>query len=524
MTTNVQPLPTAPLCLTPDEQRFILQQIIKYKDRDGLHEWIELNFGVRIPRVKICPDHDTPFDFVCDFLFDEFQTAIVLANRSGGKTYIFAILDAILSFLYPDIEIATAAAIESQAKRCYNYFSNYTGKEPFLSNIEAKTMQKTRMKNGSSVEILVATMTGVNSPHPQIAFFDEIDMWAWVILQQAFSMAQSKGKVAAKTVLTSTRKFPNGSMQRMLDEAVAKGAKVYKWCIWEVMEPLPTHNEVLMERIHQTFGNTLPKNIDKAEGYYTWEDVIQKYFTLDSETWASDWLCIKPGTEGIIYGAAYSDERNLLVGWDPKEQKLGQFYVFEDFGFGKNHPDVALFVWLAPDYSQLVVFDELYMDTQNTDEIIRSVTERLAEHGLSVGNVYWVCDYHGLTEIADRRQRGAMILDKTEESEDYKVLNGIAMVRKLFESNLLKITDKCVNLRSEILSYRRKKNLDGTFSIDPMKKDDHGPDAMRYGVIQLYQLLIGYLLAKMGENDPAPDDSSSDRGRSLTSGFYGKVW
>lgn len=522
MTTNDNQ-PT-PIYLTPDENRFILEQIINRKDRDGLHEWIELNFHVRIPRVKICPDHDTPFDFVCDFLFDEFRVAIVLANRSGGKTYIFAILDAIVSFLYPDIEVATAAAIEAQAKRCYNYFSNYIGKEPFLSNVEAETMQKTRLKNGSSVEILVATMTGVNSPHPQYAFFDEIDMWAWVILQQAFSMAQSKGDVPAKTVLTSTRKFPNGSMQRMLDEAVAKGAKVYKWCIWEVMEPLPIHNEALMQKIYDTFGNKLPKNIGNANGYYTWEDVIQKYLTLDSETWASDWLCIKPGTEGIIYGAAYSDERNLLVGWDFKEQKLGQVYLFEDFGYGKNHPDVVVLLWLAPDYSELIAFDELYMDTQSTDEIMRSVIEKLSEYDLTVGGVYWIPDYHGLTEIADRRQRGAMILDKTEESEDYKVLNGIAMVRKLFESNLLKITDKCVNLRSEILSYRRKKNLDGTFSIDPMKKDDHGPDALRYGVIQLYPLLIGYLLAKMERNDSPPDNSSSDEGRSITSGIYGKTF
>src|SRR4051812_37243219 len=119
-----------PTYLLPDEQREILLVLIEARDKDGIHLWIELNFGVRIPKHKICPDHDAPFDFVADYLFDEFSDAIVLANRSGGKTYDFAILDTILSFLISNIEVATVAAIKPQALRCYNYFSGYIKKEP----------------------------------------------------------------------------------------------------------------------------------------------------------------------------------------------------------------------------------------------------------------------------------------------------------------------------------------------------------------------------------------------------------
>jgi len=513
-----------PLYLTPDEQRFILEQIIKHKDRDGLHEWIELNFGVNIPRVSICEDHDAPFDFVCGFLFDEFQTAIVLANRSGGKTYIFAILIAIVTFLYADIEVANIAAIEAQAKRCYNYFSNYIDKEPFASNVDAKTMNKTKLANGSAAEILVATMTGVNSPHPQIAFFDEIDLWLWPILQQAFSMAQSKNGFESKMVLTSTRKFPNGPMQKMLDEAKSKGAKVYKWCIWEVMEPLPLHDSALMKRIYDAFGGTLPKNIAKANGYYTWKDVINKYKTLDQDTWASDWLCIKPGLEGIIYGSSYSDERNLIPPFDPRSRANGRVYLFEDFGYGESHPDVVLFCWLSPDNSELIGFRELYITKEGTDAIWDAIVEKLAEYDLAVDDVIWVPDYHGHTEIADRMNRGAVMLEKVEDSTAYLVINGISMVKKLFEAGLLKITTDCVNLRAELLSYRRKKNLDGTFSIEPKKVDDHGPDALRYGVIQLFQLMMQYLVGNMEEKDEAPFDSSEEAQSSITSGLYGKTF
>lgn len=151
-----------PIYLLPEEYRFILKEIVARKDRDGLHEWIRLVFGVYIPRQKICPDHDAPFDFIADFIFDLFETAVVLANRSGGKTYDFAILDAIESFLLPELEIATVGAIEQQAKRCYKYFSDYIDKEPFLSNVDSKTMSKTTHRNRSSVEVLVGTMSGVN--------------------------------------------------------------------------------------------------------------------------------------------------------------------------------------------------------------------------------------------------------------------------------------------------------------------------------------------------------------------------
>ena len=83
--------------LLPDGKREILLALIEAKDRDGIHLWIEQNFGVKIPRVKICPDHDAPFDFVCDYLFDEFSDAIVLAIVQVVRPMILRFL--ILSYL-----------------------------------------------------------------------------------------------------------------------------------------------------------------------------------------------------------------------------------------------------------------------------------------------------------------------------------------------------------------------------------------------------------------------------------------
>ncbi len=302
---------------------------IENKDGDQLYDLIELNLKISIPRVAVS-GHDAPFDFVRDYLFDEFNSAVVLANRSGGKTMNFGILDTIMAYISPLTEIATVGAIQAQAKKCYNYFREFSKLHPFKNNIESFTMNETKCRNKSLVQILIGTMAGVNSPHPQLVFLDEIDLMTWPILQQAFSMAQSKHGVMSKMVLTSTRKFAGGAMQRMIEEAEERGLRKYEWNIWDVVASLPKDNPELMKEIEKTFGNSLPKNIDKANGYYLWQDLIEKYKSLDQEVWETEWLCSRPGLSGVVYGSAYSDDENLIEDWSPKGEP-GFIYLLEDF-------------------------------------------------------------------------------------------------------------------------------------------------------------------------------------------------
>lgn len=70
MTSSVKTPP--PTYLLPDEQREIALALIRARDKDRLHLWIELDFGVKVPRVVITPGHDAPFDFVSDYLFGLF--------------------------------------------------------------------------------------------------------------------------------------------------------------------------------------------------------------------------------------------------------------------------------------------------------------------------------------------------------------------------------------------------------------------------------------------------------------------
>lgn len=481
---------------TPQDAKDALEIIIHDKNKDGLWFWIRDFLGAEIPRRKCCQNHDAPFDFVADYVFGLYDFMIVLANRSGGKTMNFGILDTTISWLLDNTEVATVGAIQSQAQKCYEYFRAYSQKFPFDHNISRRTMKKTDLLNGSQVQVLTGTMSGVNSPHPQLVFLDEIDLMNWPVMQQALSMAQSKNDVRARTVLTSTRKFAGGVMQRMMDEAASRGAKLYQWCIWEVVKPLPKDPEKLAE-IHKVFGDSLPMGLEDAEGYYEWDDLITKYQTLDREVWETEWLCSRPGLEGVIYGSSYSDDNNLISTFDINKNP-GYVYLAEDFGSVKDHPDVVLFCWVPVQFNKIVVFDELYMTDMGDEEIWQAVDEKLQKYGHRLPNRAlniqgtvrgWAADFHGIAEIRNRQLKGAPMMDKAVEAQLYIVENGITIIRKFLQAGRLMITTECPNLRLEFLSYKRQKNMDGTFKKDPEKRMDHGPDALRYLLVVLFSTL-----------------------------------
>lgn len=486
-----------------EELRISLLTAIQHKDRKALHMWIKIALGISIPYKSICPDHDAPFDFVADYLFENFINALVLANRSGGKTEDFAVLDTILTWLYPNIEVATVGAILEQAKKCYSYFQTFSTRFPFHFNIAQSTMNKTDCGNGSNLQVLPGTMAAVNSPHPSFTFLDEIDLMQPNVLSQAIAMGQSKNGIQARTVLTSTRKFAGGIMQRMLDNADNAGYKTYKWCIWEVMEGLPDPKSELYGRIMQLFGATLPDRIGQADGYYTWIDVIQKYLFYrenDIDVWDAEYLCLKPGIAGVIYGGSYSDDNNMISSnWSPRG-KTGYLYLFEDFGSVEDHPDVVLPVWVPHKFDRMIVFNELYMTHMGTDQILEAIENMLLEDGLSMSDVVgWIPDYHGIVQIADREQKGYPMYPKEGKPEDYLINNYIKLVQKWFSSGKLMLTPRCVQLRVELLSYKRKKNPDGSWSNIAEKKFDHGPSCLGYGCIYLNPLLGSNAHATMNE-------------------------
>lgn len=438
--------------------------------------------------MKICKDHQAPFDFVYDAFIGKYKTIIAKANRSGGKTTDFAILDILHSLANGNCEVATLGAIQTQAQRCYRYVRQFlSNNKEFQSRVTNSIMSRTDFDTRSSIEILTATITGVNSPHPQKLFMDEVELLNWFVLQQALEMVKSKGDIKGQVVLGSTQKFVGGVMERLINDAQQSSTKgYYEWCVWEVMEkPDPAR----LEKLREIFGEDLPVNFQQCDGFYSWDDLIEQYANLDREILDAEFFCRKPDAGGLVY-PRFTDENNCITDFTPDPQKV---YVFEDYGYGMDNPDVLLFCQVDLIKQEIIIFDELYLRLKRDDHIFKELDEKLRTYGIENKRYSGhIGDPHGLPETANRTNIGYPVLPKMtnddvdEVSKLYLVRNGIVAVRKFVDMGWLKFTPNCTQFRMEMMSYRRKKNPDGTYKDEPEKKNDHGPDALRYGIVRLF--------------------------------------
>lgn len=489
--------------MSPQQIRATLKGIHKRKNKEQLHVFIKIFFGISIPRNAVCSNHQAPFDFFCDVFFEKHADFIALANRNGGKTLIFALLNALFSILYDDCESSTAAAIVRQAQKCYKYFKKFLVNNKYLSSYVERSIQtETSLTNGSSTQVLVGTISGVNSPHPHKNQLDEVDLMDWNVLQEAFSMSKSDEGIPGQNILASTRKSVTGPMSKLLDEGARLGFKSYEWCIWEVIEPLPDKNSMLYKEITAEFGKELPKNIAKSDGFYKWTDAIGKHRKLDPNIWDAQWTCKKPDVRGLVYETfqdiSYPDGNIRDWSYTPGMD----FYLLEDFGFGEGHPDVVLFVQVNWELKRMMIFDELYLQQNTARDVCDAVAEKMRAWGMDVklitdveGNSYynfgdfvtgWITDPSNLTNREDRRRLGAPIWQRLSKKDLYIVQNGISLLRRMFKDKKILIAPRCVNLRGEYNSYRKKRLPNGDYSDSPEKKNDHGPDGTRYGAIHLF--------------------------------------
>lgn len=462
---------------------------------------------------------------------------IALGPRLGGKTLNFAILAMCEAIANDECELANFGAVEAQAMRCYGYIKKFFDKDPELSaQVKGKiTLSKTELKNNSWMQVLVATLAGVNSPHPQKLKADEIELIPWPILQEAWNMPQSTDDIKATTVLGSTRKFAHGPMQRLLDDNMAE---VFTFCIWEVMEKWPVdpiEQQAIMDAFKRKYpeSDILPEDKTKFNGFFKWRDLLDRIRTLDEETFRAQILCEKPESGGLVYpkfDEILNDNPNFIL------DKTGgkSLQIWEDFGYARpEHPDAIGFVQVDMQRMEFTVFDELYLYEMGTQDIIVEILQKLQKWDLVPARLkdvsrdqllgwtpdgspsvnyaeffeyisLWVPDYHGLTEIADRQKYGCPIPSQfkithsylhpqcqnpkdcpiKDISKMYLKENGIPHVRNFIDDRQAKwVMENTPMMRNDFLSYSKPRKPDGTWGDVPEKRNDHAPDLTHYGTV-----------------------------------------
>ena len=328
---------------------------------DDLHAWVKENIGIDIPRVSVCDNHDPPFKFFSDLYFHRTNSALLMANRGGSKTFLVALLHLVNSKFKPHCESVTVGAIEMQAKRAYAHLLRFISMNPeFQKDLVREPLQsETTWKNGSKVEILPGTISAVNGPHPQITHADEVELMDEAVFDESRNMSMSGHGISAQDIITSTRKRGVGLMQRLIDEvkeAQATGHKppyeMYQWCVFETSQKQdncqkinPDHpNPCQCDKVSKgkwddgsprIFADVCGGRLARSEGWMPIEDV-HRVFTLDSrEMWESQQECIKPSTEGLVL-KRFAEERHGVTRYLPDPEN-GPIFAGIDFGGSNPH-------------------------------------------------------------------------------------------------------------------------------------------------------------------------------------------
>jgi len=354
------------------------------KNPKTLHAVIRNGLGFNVPRKAVCPGHNAPFDFIADSFFETANNCLVIGPRTGGKTLDYAILEFLESVYKPGCDSCHLGAIMAQAERAYKYVSKWSNKHRDKLGISTSTKKQTILGNHSSIEIVPGTVNGVNSPHPHKASIDEFELLPWDIFQEAISMPHASAGIPSALRLATTRKYPSGNAQTMIEESDKRGFKVYKWCVFEVLNKCTRGNckdcakyvSYTREGNPVKWSDVCGGKAKNADGYLVFDDVIAKFLTLDWETFNAQWLCERPERSNSVF-SEFNYGRNVLENWEINpNMRFGRGW---DFGF--DDPTAVLF-FQFDGLGNIYLFDEIVTSGQLIDDIavrVRAKSDGIAD-------------------------------------------------------------------------------------------------------------------------------------------------
>jgi hypothetical protein len=292
------PVPASSSHLTGRE---ILQWVehhraVGFASPEELLDFIDIFWDIRVPRAKVCPEHTPPAEYLIAAFFEEMLDCICWANRSGGKTFNGAMVTWLDSVFKAGCETKILGGSGEQSLRMYEHMKGFITL-PFQHLVEGEALRtRTHLVNGSNIQILTASTKSVRGPHPQKLKLDEVDEFEDKIYEAALLIPKSAKGIRASVQIYSTMHKAYGLMNRVVTEAAENGYRVFKWCVFDVMEKCVNRDCGTCELWEDCEGRAR-----QADGFYPVEDAISAKRKVSRETWESEMLCKMPSQEGLIY-------------------------------------------------------------------------------------------------------------------------------------------------------------------------------------------------------------------------------
>lgn len=516
---------------------------------DELHSWIEAETGDNIPRVAVCEDHQAPFDFASDFYFERERALLVCGARESGKTKISAAVNYANAETKPGVTACVFADIEAQSNKSYSYIKNFVyttddnGNKVLKSSIDGEPLRKeTRWKNGSIIEVIIGSKSGVNSPHTQKVVADEVDLMDEEIFMESRSISSSKvlpdgSVIKAQDIAASTRKTNKGLMQKLMNEIESAKKyghrppwKLYIFCIFENAQEVSNcrgakkeDREARLKELGKdpcelcecdkiakgewSIGN--PRTLEsvckgkffKSRGWMRYPDITGKFTQNSPQVWVAQMECRRPMADGL-YLPTWSRERHTVRGYEPRPE-YGLIWQGIDWGGA----EASFIVWIqGPLHQPLQVNNSIGTMTvvpQGAYVIFKEINEaamgatRLADKVVRQEIQYknkftsgWrvkgrFADMAGRQQREDWREHNPPLRTVWYISRDFEPT--VDCMQALVADNLLYVDDQsCPAICDDFESWRQK---DGKECHD---SSSHGPAASRYALKNVTTIMKRY--------------------------------
>lgn len=179
--------------------------------------------------------------------------------------------------------------------------------------------------------------------------------------------------------------------------------------------------------------------------------------------------------EGLVY-TEFRRSENVLTEEEINRTDISRYIYGYDSGF--RQPRVFLKIGITTD-DNFIVTDEFYQkQCMLSDGIDRFM--QMYEGGM----VY--ADPSAAEDIEEMRRRGIDV-----QGGDNAVDGGIQQMKKLFDKDILYVSESCQATLNELNTYRWDDNKD-----KPVKESDHAMDAMRYAVYSAEKGYSGQIFKK----------------------------
>jgi hypothetical protein len=201
-------------------------------------------WGHKIPRTKVCPDHDAPFDaFATAYFAREPQILIHGSRGLAGKSRTLSILGLTkAAIMGADVNILGGSL--NQSNNIHQTMRDaWDSKHAPNYMVKDDSMTLIRLTNGAKIRPLTASQKTVRGPHPPFLLLDEIDEMDQLILDAALGqpMEQKNWRgewIKPNTTMSSTWQYPDKTFAEMYRRHHEEEMPIYTWCYRETSNPV----------------------------------------------------------------------------------------------------------------------------------------------------------------------------------------------------------------------------------------------------------------------------------------------